>query len=341
MIKEAIKKVVEGGNLEFSEARTVFLEIFNEVASVSQVASLLVGLRMKNETADEIAGAASVVREKAIKINVRDKKDEPIVDTCGTGGSGVEKFNISTATAFVVSSSGVKVAKHGNRAASSFCGSADVLEVMGIKIDAPPEVMEEAIRKIGIGFLFAPLYHKAFKVVVPIRKEIGIRTLFNIVGPLCNPASADYQLLGVSDVGLVVKMAQVLKKLGAKRAFVFFGDKLKDEISLLGRTKVAFLDKKKIKNFYLTPASFGLKKCRLKDLEAKSAAESAKKITDIFEGIKGPARDVVLANAAVCFYMLKKARTPKEGVRLAARLIDQGDVKRKYLDFKQFLENNG
>jgi len=347
MIKEAIRKIVEGKNLSFQEARNVFLEIFEEKATSAQIASFLVSLRLKGETEEEIGGAAVVVRSKATKLKVRegllglDIEDEPVMDTCGTGGSGIEKFNISTAVAFVVSSLGVKVAKHGNRAASSHCGSADVLEAMGLKIDVDPQVTEKAIKKIGMGFLFAPLYHKAFKSVVPIRREIGIRTVFNILGPLCNPALANYQLLGVSDEKLVFKIARVLKRLNTKRAFVIYGEKVKDEVSLLGKTKVSFLNENRIRNFYLVPSSFGLKRCSIKDLEAKTAQDSAKKIFDIFEGKKGGARDIVLANASTCFYILRKVRDLKEGVRLASQLIDEGKVKEKYLAFKRFLEEYG
>ncbi|MCM8823716.1 MAG: anthranilate phosphoribosyltransferase, partial [Candidatus Omnitrophica bacterium] len=266
--------------------------------------------------------------------------DEPVVDTCGTGGSGVEKFNISTAVAFVVSSANIRVVKHGNRAISSSSGSADVLEALGIDINASKEVMKEAIKKLGIGFLYAPLYHEAFKSVASIRKEIGIRTIFNILGPLCNPALPDYQLLGVSGRDLVYKMVRVLKRLDLKRAFVVFGDKVKDEVSIMGRTEVAFLDKRKINKFNIFPSHFGLKRCKLKDIEAKTVQDSAKIIMDIFNSKRGPCRDIVLANASCCFYLLGKVGNFKEGVELASQLIDSGKVKDKYIKFRDFLEKN-
>ncbi|MCM8773677.1 MAG: anthranilate phosphoribosyltransferase, partial [Candidatus Omnitrophica bacterium] len=345
MIEEAIKKIVVGKNLSVEEAEKVFLEILENKVSGVLIASFLIGLKMKGEKEEEILGASLVAREKAEKINVREgllgvDTEEPVVDTCGTGGSGVEKFNISTAVAFVVSSANIKVVKHGNRAISSSSGSADVLEALGIDINASKEVMEEAIKKLGIGFLYAPLYHKAFKSVASIRKEIGVRTIFNIVGPLCNPALPDYQLLGVSGRDLLYKMVRVLKRLGLKRAFVVFGDKVKDEVSIMGRTEVAFLDKRKINKFNIFPSHFGLKRCKLKDIEAKTVQDSAKIIMDIFDGKRGPCRDIVLANASCCFYLLGKVANFREGVELASQLIDSGKVKDKYIKFRDFLEKN-
>lgn len=342
MIKEAIARLTENQDLSFKETVEVFLEILEAKATPAQIGAFLVALRVKGETDKEIWGAATVVREKAYKLKVRDdssgiKKREPVLDTCGTGGSGVKKFNISTAVAFVVSAGGVKVAKHGNKAMSSNCGSADVLEYMGININTPAQVMEEAIKKVGIGFLYAPLYHPAFKVVSPLRKEIGIRTIFNILGPLCNPALADHQLLGVFSPRLTLKLAKALKNLGVKRAFVVYGEGLKDEVSLTGPTYVRFLDNKRIREFKLTPESFGLKRCKLKDLEVRNVGESARVIKDVFNGKKGPALDVVLANASTCFFMLRKVKDFKEGVYLARHLIFGRKVKEKFLEFKNFL----
>ncbi len=273
MIKEAINKLTNRKNLNFEESKRVFEEIFDHQSTFSQIAAFLTSLKMKGEVEDEIFAAAIVIRERANKLNVLgdaflDLKDktQQIMDTCGTGGSGLNKFNISTAVGFVVSSLGIKVAKHGNRAMSSSCGSADVLEAMGINISVPTSVMEEAIKKIGIGFLYAPLYHPALKEVGQIRREIGVRTIFNILGPLCNPAFANYQLLGVYNKDLAPIIARVLKKLGVKRAFVVCGKDLKDEISLTGQTEVSFVNNKKITNFLLSPSSFGLKKIKVEDL---------------------------------------------------------------------------
>jgi anthranilate phosphoribosyltransferase len=343
MIKEAISKLTAKHNLNFKEAKGVFEEIFDHKATPSQIAAFLATLKLKGETEEEISAAATVIRERATKLKIRDKflgiEDEyqPIMDTCGTGGSGLNKFNISTATAFVVSAAGIKVAKHGNRAMSSSCGSADVLEALGINIGVSPSVMEEALKRVGIGFLYAPLYHPALGEVAQIRREMGIRTIFNILGPLCNPALADYQLLGVYSRDLTLVLARVLKRLGIKRAIVVYGKDLADEVSLSGPTYVSFLKNKKISNFTLTPSSFGLKKVKLEDLIAKDAKLSAKIIEDILKGKKGAPRDVVLANASVCFYIIGKVDNFKQGVKLAAQLIDSGKVRDKFLEFKKFL----
>lgn len=336
MIRDAIARVTEKKNLDAMQTHEVFLEIFSRKATPSQIAAFLVGLKAKGETYEEISAAAKVIRSKAIRLNI--PGGEPVFDTCGTGGSKTNKFNISTAVAFVVTASGAKVAKHGNRAMSSTCGSADVLEAMGININASGHVMQEAIEKIGIGFLYAPLYHPAFKIVSPVRKEIGIRTIFNILGPLCNPAFANYQLLGVFSPDLMLKMAKALKILGSKRAFVVFGKDLKDEVSLTGKTQAVFLNNKMIKKIVISPSHFGLKRCELKDLEVKDARESAGIILDVFKGKNGPCQDIILANASVSFYILKKVKNFKEGVCLAKKLLKQGKVYDKFLKFKDFLD---
>jgi len=347
MIKEAIRKVSQKEHLTFQEAKDVFYEILDEKASNAQIASFLTGLSILGEEENEIVAAATVVREKAIRIYPRErsiggqKDGEPVIDTCGTGGSRISKFNISTAVSFVVSSAGVKVAKHGNRAVSSHSGSADVFEALGIKIDVSPKIMEKSIKDIGIGFLFAPLYHKTFKSIAPVRKDIGIRTIFNIIGPLCNPVFVSHQLLGVSDERLLRTMALALNKMNVESAFVVYGNTLKDEITLTGKTRVIYLRRGVIDEFYLTPSSFGLKECTVKDLEADTPQQSADIILDIFNAKKSPARDVVLANAAACFYILGMAEDLKTGVSIAGQLIDTGKVKDKYYVFKDFIEENG
>lgn len=343
MIKEAISKLTGHESLTFDETEQVFEEIFEHKATVPQITGVLIALKMKGETGQEIAAAAKVVRKKANKVNVRgsligmEDISEPVMDTCGTGGSGINKFNISTAVSFVVSASGVKVAKHGNRAMSSTCGSADAFEAIGIKIDLPPAVMEKAIKQIGIGFLYAPLYHPALKEVAQIRKDLGVRTIFNVLGPLCNPAFASHHLLGVYSDELVPIIAGALKSLGVTRAFVVCGKDLKDEVSLTGKTLVSFVNNNKILKLELRPSDFGLKKIKLKDLEVRDAKMSAKIIEDIFGGKKGAPRDMVLANAACCFYILGKAKNLKDGVSLAAQLIDSGKAKEKLSEFKRFV----
>lgn len=346
MIKEAIFRLTQKKNLPIRIAKKVFEEIFDSETTPSQIASFLTALKMKGETEDEIFAAACVIREKATKLRLKrsisgvKNNFYPIMDTCGTGGSGVNKFNISTVTAFVVCSAGVRIAKHGNRAMSSNCGSADVLETLGINIGTNPSVMEKAIERIGIGFLYAPLYHPALGKVAQLRSEMGIRTIFNILGPLCNPALADYQLLGVFSQDLTAILARVLKKLGSKKAFVVYGKDLADEVSLTGPTKVCFLNNKRIRNFSLNPSSFGLKKVNLKNLIVTSIKESAQVIEDILKAKKGPPRDVVLANASVCFYISGKVGNFRQGAKLAAKLIDEGSAKNKFLEFKEFIAKN-
>lgn len=343
MIQEAIRKLSKDQNLSVTEAEQTFIEIFEKKATPAQIAAFLVGLAIKKETEEEIYAAAKVIRGRALKIKVRDDflgievQEEPIIDTCGTGGSGLNKFNISTATAFVVASTGIKVAKHGNRAMSSRGGSADVLEALGIKIEAPVTVMERAIKEVGIGFLFAPLYHPALKEVAQIRRELGIRTIFNILGPLCNPASLTHQLLGVYSEELLRPMANVLRRLGLKKACVVHSKDLKDEASLSSSTEVLFVDGTKIEKLLLTPSLFGLKRVKLNDLLVQNTSESSAMILNILKGKKGAPRDVVLANASLCLYIIGKVKNLKEGVRFAAQLIDEGKAEKKFLDFKEFV----
>ncbi|UCD15727.1 MAG: anthranilate phosphoribosyltransferase [Candidatus Omnitrophota bacterium] len=343
MIIEAICRLTNRADLTFSETKAVFEEIFGHKATPSQIAAFLVALKMKGEKEEEIFAAATVVRQHAKKLKGRqdfmgiEDSREPIFDTCGTGGSGINKFNISTAVAFVVSAAGIKVAKHGNRAMSSSCGSADVLEALGIRIDSATSVMEEALKVVGISFLYAPLYHPALAEVAKVRREMATRTIFNILGPLCNPALANYQLLGVYKRELLTVISRVLKKLGVRKAFVVHGKDLKDEVSLTGPTYVAFLNNKRIEKFVVRPSDFGLKKISLGDLEVKDANMSAKVIKDILDGKKGAPRDIVLANASCCFYILGKAKNFKQGVKLAARLVDEGKAADKLLEFRKFL----
>jgi len=349
MIQRMLKKVIAGKDLHPDEAKAVFQEILEAKLSDVQIAAFLTALRLKGESVGEIYAAASIIRQKARRLHVRETlfdlshssgSDEAILDTCGTGGSGVDKFNISTACAFVMAGAGIKVAKHGNRAMSSSCGSGDVLEALGINISLDPAIMERAIKKVGIGFLYAPLYHPALKSVAGIRREMGLRTIFNILGPLCNPAGANYQLLGVYAPELTVTLAKVLRDLGTKKAFVVCSDDLKDEVTLTGRTKVSFLNKRRIENSYLTPRTFGLKKCRLKSIQAKNAYTSAAMIRSVFAGKASSAKDVVLANAACCFYILGRAKSLREGVGLARCVIESGAAKKKFHEFKRFLKEH-
>jgi len=338
MIKEAIAKASAGNNLNLKITKQVFSDIFNGKASDAQIAALLIALATKGVVQSEIQGAASVIRQKAKKITLKPNLRQQIIDTCGTGGSEVDKFNVSSTVAFVVAASGAIVAKHGNKAMSSNCGSADVLLELGINITASQAKMRKALEKIGIAFLYAPLYHPALARVAVIRRELGLRTIFNILGPLCNPASANYQLLGVYDPLLLTTMAQVLKGLGAKRALVVNSSDLGDEISLSCDTKAVFLNQGKITNLTLKPNSFGLKKIKINDILVKDAKSSANMVKAVLKGEKGPGRDLVLANAGSCLYILGKAKSLKAGVVQAAELIDSGRAFDKLVCLKDFLK---
>ena len=333
MIREAIDKVVNKIDLTEAEMRECFSEIMTGNATQAQIGAFVTALRMKGETVDEITGAAKAMREKALAIHAGrravdiDRDDinideETIVDTCGTGGSGTNTFNISTTVAFVIAACGIKVAKHGNRAASSACGSADVLEALGIKLDIGVENVERCMREIGIGFIFAPLFHGAMKYAVAPRKEIGIRTIFNILGPLSNPAHATAQVLGVYRADLVDPMAKVLHNLGVRRAFVVHGMDTLDEITITGRTKVAELKAGKVRGYFVTPSDFGLKRGSIEDIKGGLAKENAEIVLNILKGEISPRRDIVLMNASAALICGGKAKDFKEGVRIASNSID-------------------
>ncbi len=324
-IREAIKKVAGYEDLSENQTRSVFEEIMSGQATPAQISSFITALRMKGETVEEITGAAKVMRQKSEKISIKGGAGS-VLDTCGTGGSGTDTFNISTTVAFVLAGCGVKVAKHGNRSASSRCGSADVLEELGVEINVSSRRTEKCVNEIKIGFLFAPLYHGAMKYAVVPRKEIGIRTIFNILGPLSNPASAGCQLLGVYDPDLTEVMARVLKKLGSRRAFVVHGEGPVDEVSITGRTKVSELKNGKVRTYNVTPAAFGVKKAALKDIKGGSASQNARMIKDVLSGEKGPRRDVVLINSAMALIAAGKVKDLKEGMQRAASSIDSGDA---------------
>ena len=342
MIREAIEKLVKRIDLSEAEMRHAFGEIMSGNASNAQIGAFVTALRMKGETVSEIASAASVMREKSVRIDVGKKlvdidrddinvDEETIIDTCGTGGGPTNTFNISTTVAFVVAGCGVKVAKHGNRSASSRCGSADVLEELGVKLDVSPDMVQRCILEIGIGFMYAPLYHSAMKYAVTPRKEIGIRTIFNILGPLANPAGAASQVLGVYDASLTDIMANVLKRLGSKRAFVVHGLDTLDELTITGKTRVTELKGGKIRTYYVTPGKFGLKRASLDDISGGDAKENAKIVMSVLKGERGPRRDVVLMNASAALVAAGKAKDFKAGVKLAAESIDSGRAAEKLL----------
>jgi anthranilate phosphoribosyltransferase len=303
-------------------------------ATPAQVGSFITALRMKGETIEEITGAARVMRDHATPIRVGkalgiDREEinldrETILDTCGTGGSGTKSFNISTTVAFVVSACGVKVAKHGNRSISSACGSADVLEALGVNLNVTPQQVETCINEIGIGFLFAPALHGAMKHAIGPRREIGIRTIFNILGPLTNPAGADRQVLGVYDESLVEVLAKVLVKLGCRRGFVVHGMDGMDEVTLTGPTRVGEIRDGAVTLSTIEPEDFGLRRCTLTDLQGGDATANAAIVKDILSGNLGPKREVVLLNAAFALVAVGLAKNVDAGLVRARGVIDDG-----------------
>ncbi len=302
-------------------------EIMEGIATEAQIASFITALRMKGETIEEITGCAKVMRQFAQKVEVQpkyivdiDRDDinidyETIVDTCGTGGDSTKTFNISTVTAFVVAGAGVLVAKHGNRAISSACGSADVIEELGIKLELTKEKAEECLTKIGIVFLFAPVWHSAMKYAIGPRRQIGIRTIFNILGPLANPAGANAQVLGVYSLELCEPLAHVLKNLGAKHAFVVHGEDQLDEISITGKTKIAELYVGRVNVYTIQPEDFGIKRATIDDIRGGNAKENAEIVLSILKGEKGPKRDIVLLNSSAALVCCGKAKDIKEDER--------------------------
>ena len=335
MIKDIIARLVDKINLSEKEAAASMDEIMSGKATPAQIAAFITALRMKGETVEEITGCARIMQKKAthLKINKdiidldRDEINvdlETVVDTCGTGGDGTNTFNISTATAFVVSGGGCLVAKHGNRSVSSLCGSADVVQALGINLDISPEKVKECIEKIGIGFLYAPLFHSAMKYALGPRREIGIRTIFNILGPLTNPAKANVQVLGVYKPELTDVLANVLKNLGAKSAFVVYGEGSFDEITITGRTRVSQLKNGEIK------------RRKVEEIKGGTVEENKEIILNILKGEKGAKRDIVLLNSSAVFISAEMAKDFPEGIRLAEESIDSKRALKKLEDLIRF-----
>jgi len=321
MIVEAIYKVIKGEDLDFDVAKAVMGEMMDGTATHAQMGAFLAALRMKGESIDEITGSALAMREKAIHLN----QVHDVMDIVGTGGDEVGTFNISTTTAFVVAAGGVPVAKHGNRSVSSKSGAADVLEKLGINIAITAEHSREILKEINLCFMFAQTYHSSMKHCAPVRREMGIRTMFNILGPLANPAGANMQLMGVYDENLVEPLAKVLSNLGVKRGMVVHGCDGLDEATLTTRTKVCEIEKGVLSSYYLDPEELGLKLCTLTELIGGDAEENAKITRSILNGSEqGAKRDVVVLNAALCLYLAGKAATIKSAIPLAKDLIDSG-----------------
>jgi len=337
MLKTFILKIVEGNALTREEASMAMDMIMQGNATPSQIAAFITALRMKGETVEEITGLAEKMREHAIRIYPH---GQHLVDTCGTGGDLSGTFNISTISALVAAGAGVQIAKHGNRSVSSRCGSADLLEALGVKIDIDPKKVEECIDKVGIGFIFAPNFHKAMRFAAPTRKEIGIRTVFNILGPLTNPAHAKAQVLGVFNPDLTETMAAVLKNLGVEHALIVHGMDGLDEISISDKTKVTQLIDKKIETYYIEPEDFGLHRAKKEEILGGSVAENTEIAIEILENEeKGPKRKVVLMNAAAAIYVGGKAKDLKGGLNLAEKSIDSGAAYKKLQELVNFTKN--
>ncbi len=333
MIKEAISKIIEKVDLSQREMESVMDEIMTGRSSPAQIGAFLTALRLKGETVEEITGAARVMRQKAARIKAPGDKveidEDEIVDTCGTGGSGTNTFNVSTTTAFVAAGAGLKVAKHGNKSVSSLCGSADVIEAMGISLKLSPEAVGECIKEVGIGFLFAPLFHSAMKYAIGPRREIGIRTIFNILGPLTNPAGATSQVMGVYEEKLTETLARVLGNLGLRHALVVHGMDGLDEITVTRESKISEFKEGKVKTYYLKPEDFGLGRAAMEDIKDGRVEKNAEMVIEVLKGKKGAPRDIVLLNAAAAFIAADRVKNFKEGIKMAEASIDEGKALEK------------
>ena len=340
MLKQAIHKVVDGLNLSEEEMEAAMDVIMSGQATPAQIGAFITALRLKGETVEEITAAARVMRRKATRIQVdnalinidRDEINldlETIVDTCGTGGDATNTFNVSTTTAFVVAGCGLRVAKHGNRSVSSLCGSADVIEKLGVNLDVPSAVVEKCLNQVGIGFLYAPALHGAMKYAIGPRREIGIRTIFNILGPLTNPAGANVQVLGVYNKDLTPILAEVLGKLGSRSAFVVYGEGSLDEISITGKTQVSELKDGQVSTYTIEPEDFGLPRASLNDIRGGDAQENADIVLSVLHGEPGARRNMVLLNAAAALVAAGRAANFRDGITQAAEAIDTGRAMEK------------
>ena len=334
MITDFIQKMIDRIDLTEQEARAAMHEIMAGQASDAQIAGFLTALRMKGETAQELVGFAQVMREKAEPL--WDGEILSVLDTCGTGGDRSGTFNISTATAFVVAASGVRVAKHGNRSATSRCGSADVLEALGIDIQMPIERLRRAIKHAGLGFLFAQRFHTSMKHVMPVRAQLKVRTVFNILGPLANPAGARFQVVGVFSQDIMELVANALHGLNIDHAFVVHGANGMDEVSISSRTYVVEIDRGEVRQFAISPEDLGLSAARMEAIAGGDAMENAKIIESILRGERGPRRDIVLLNSAPALVAAGAAKTWKEGLQVAANAIDSGAAFKKLQELREF-----
>ena len=338
MFRTHLNKIIQGNDLTDEEMSEMLAEIFSGQITDAQVGAFMAALATKGETFQELSGAAQAMRRKAHRIQT---SASTVVDTCGTGGDGAKTFNISTTTAFVVAGCGLTVAKHGNRSVSSQCGSADLLEKLGVKLDTAPEIVEEAVQEIGIGFLFAPLYHGAMRYAAKARMEVGLRSIFNMLGPLTNPAAANCQLIGVYAPELTEMFGQALKLLGGRHALVVHGHDGLDEISVCAPTRISELKDSQIRTYDLTPEQFFGDLAEPQDMTGGDPEENARITRQILDGQKGPKRNVVLLNSAAALVAADRAADFKEGIELAAEAIDSGAAKGKLEALVAYTQANG
>jgi anthranilate phosphoribosyltransferase len=343
-IGDAIKRAADRSDLTEQEAESVLEQIMSGECTDAQIASLLTAMRMKGETVDELTGFARVMRRRAATVKPRSAAAagisgtgrDALIDTCGTGGDVSGSFNVSTATAFVVAGAGVRVAKHGNRSVTSLCGSIDVVEALGVRVDLPVERIAACIDEVGIGFLFAQLLHSAMKHVAAVRRQMPIRTIFNMLGPLTNPAGADSQLIGVYAPHLTEMLATVLGRLGARRAIVAHGSDGMDEISISGNSRISELRDGQITTYTISPDEFGMTRASLGDIKGGDASQNSKLIMDLLNGSTGPRRDIVLLNAAAALMASDKAANMNEGLAMAAASIDNRKALQKLTHLVDF-----
>jgi len=338
VFKESLEHVLNGKDLSHTDMLTLMQQVMGGELTPAQIAGLVIALRQKGESVDEITAAATVMRQLSAKVEIRDRTH--LVDTCGTGGDGIQTFNVSTVSAIVAAAAGAKVAKHGGRSVSSTCGSADVLEVLGVNVNLTPEQVARCVDEIGIGFMFAPNHHSAMKHAAPVRRELGVRTIFNLLGPLTNPANAKRQVMGVFSKELTLKLAKVLQKLGSEHVLVVHGADGMDEISFTGDTFVAELKDGKIAQYTVNPAQFGLSLHALKSIRVENAEQSKAMILDVLDGKtsagkSSAARDIVLMNAGAAIYVAGVADSLQTGIHMAAAVIDNGAALAKLEALKQ------
>lgn len=322
LFKQALEQVLQGKDLSHANMLDLMQQVMSGELTPAQIAGLVVALRQKGESVDEITAAATVMRQLSTKVELKDQTH--LVDTCGTGGDGIQTFNVSTVSAFVAAAAGAKVAKHGGRSVSSTCGSADVLEALGVNVNQTPEQVAHSVNHVGIGFMFAPNHHSAMKHAAPVRRELGVRTIFNLLGPLTNPASARRQVMGVFSKDLTLKLAKVLQNLGSEHVLVVHGADGMDEISFTGDTYVAELKDGKVQEYTLNPTQLGLPLHILKNIQVDNAEQSKAMILNVLNGHASAARDIVLLNAGAAIYVAGIVESLQAGVTKAAQVIDSG-----------------